>query len=87
VLNYCGRSQGIVLGCKGVLNMVVVAVEICGPHFDVDCIRVSEQEAHEFGYLQTFEYLHQVWNLMEVIEEILDDITRHFTGGLAVVLW
>ena len=24
---------------------------------------------------------------MEVIEEILDDITRHFTGGLAVVLW
>ncbi len=46
----------------------------------------KSEKAQEFDYLQSSRHLHQVWNLMEVMEVILDDITRHFTGGLAVVL-
>jgi hypothetical protein len=41
--NGCTRCQGIVLGCKVVLNLVSVVVKICGPYFAIDCFKVRKQ--------------------------------------------
>ncbi len=41
--NCCTRCQGIVLGCKVVLNLVSVVVKICGPYFAIDCFEVRKK--------------------------------------------